>query len=277
MSAFVAIIRRTLCATLALTSVVADCANGARGGEMALIPAGRFKPFTVAGTGPKVVTVSSFYLDVLPVTNADFLQFVKENPRWRRSEIKRSLADSEYLKAWAGDLELGEKVNANAPVTFVSWHSARAYARWIGKRLPTTLEWEYAARASRYQIEGEKDPVFLKEINQWHSTPSPETLPPTGQTQPNYFGVKNMHGLVWEWVSDFNLGINSADSRGSTGRNPDASCGGGSSNATDRDNFPAFMRYGFRGSLKSSYTVHNLGFRCAKNSRPNLKTNHEFK
>ena len=41
-------------------------------------------------------------------------------------------------------------------------------------------------------------------------------------------------------------------------------CGAGAQGARDVENYPAFMRYGFRSSLKADYCIHNLGFRCAK-------------
>src|SRR5436190_17377091 len=115
---------------------------------MALVPAGNYTPLFRSDTDPKTVSVSSFFLDILPVTNADFLAFVTANPLWRRSAVKRLFADTDYLKAWNDDLILGDKIDPNAPVTFVSWFAAKAYSQWKGKRLPTTAEWEYVATAS---------------------------------------------------------------------------------------------------------------------------------
>ena len=85
-----------------------------------------------------------------------------------------------------------------------------------------------------------------------------------GVGRANYFGAQDMHGLVWEWVSDFNTAMVTGDARGDTGLDRQLFCGSGSLGVKDRSNFPAFMRYGFRSSLKANYTVHNLGFRCAK-------------
>ena len=105
---------------------------------------------------------------------------------------------------------------------------------------------------------------FLSELRQWYSTPAPSALPLVGQKRPNFHGVHDMHGLVWEWVADFNTAMVTGDARGDTGLDRQLFCGSGSEGAKDRSNFPAFMRYGFRSSLKASYTVHNLGFRCAQ-------------
>lgn len=204
--------------------------------------------------------MSPFYLDAFPVTNGDFLEFVRANPKWRRSNMKPTLADTNYLKLWAGDLVLGPSVDSNAPVTFVSWYAARAYSTWKGKRLPTTAEWEYAASASATRPDGDNDPEFKRAVLAWYAKPTPACLPRVGAGRPNYFGLHDLHGLVWEWVGDFNRTI--MDS----GPEREAFCGGAAESATDRSDYPAFMRYGFRSSLPAHYTVHNLGFRCAKDS-----------
>jgi len=231
---------------------------------MALVPAGRYTPLFRSEKEPKEIPVPAFFLDVLPVTNGEFLDFVRANPKWRRSQVKRLFADEEYLKSWTSDLEIGTNVTANAPVTHVSWFAAKAYCTWRGKRLPTTAEWEYAAAASSARPDGENDPEFMRQVRAWYSTPAPPTLPSVGRGRTNCFGLHDLHGLVWEWVSDFNTAMVTGDARGDTGLDRQLFCGAGSEGAKDRSNFPAFMRYGFRSSLKASYTVHNLGFRCAR-------------
>ncbi len=241
------------------TSLKAEAPSG-----MVLIPAGNYKPLFRAETDSKAVEVKPFLLDRLPVTNAEYLEFVKANPRWERSRIKRIFADQEYLKLWQGEFELGTNAPPSSPVTYVSWFAAKAYCQWKGKRLPTTAEWEYVAAASPTRVDGEKDRVFVGEIRRWYSSPSPEKLPDAGQAVPNWFGIHDMHGLIWEWVADFSTAMVTGDARGDTGLERQLFCGSGSQGAKDRDDFPAFMRYGFRSSLKAAYTVHNLGFRCAK-------------
>jgi formylglycine-generating enzyme len=232
--------------------------------EMALVPAGRYTPLFRSEKEPKEVAVPAFYLDVFPVTNGDFLEFVRAIPKWRRSQVKRLFADEEYLKRWAGDLDIGTNTVVHAPVTHVSWFAAKAFASWKGKRLPTIAEWEYAAGASATRPDGDNDPEFTRMVRTWYSTPSPEVFPSVGHGHANYFGVHDLHGLVWEWVADFNTAMVTGDARGDTGLDRQLFCGAGSEGVKDRSNFPAFMRYGFRSSLKASYTVHNLGFRCAR-------------
>ena len=232
---------------------------------MVSIPAGVYRPAFKSKTDATEVRVKAFHLDVTPVSNGDFLKFVRANPRWLRSNVKRIFADEFYLKDWASDLELGTNALPGAPVTCVSWFAAKAYAQWQGKRLPTTAEWEYAASASATRADGDNDPQFKQEILQWYITPSTGRPLRVGAGLPNFWGVRDLHGLVWEWVADFNTAMVSDDSRSTGALDTRLFCGGGSQSARDVDDYPAFMRYAFRSSLQADYCVQNLGFRCAKN------------
>src|SRR5688572_7839584 len=171
------------------------CASQAAPTGMSIIPSGTYVPAFRAANGVPATTVSSFYLDIYPVTNREFLDFVRANPRWQRSLVKSALADTNYLKLWAGDCELGAAALSNAPVTYVSWYAARAYANWKGMRLPSTAEWEYAANASPTRPDGVNDPDFQRELLAWYAKPSPEILPLVGDGPPNYFGLYNLHSL----------------------------------------------------------------------------------
>ncbi len=233
--------------------------------DMVCVSNGLFRPLFRSLTDAKEIPVKSFWLDVEPVTNGKFLEFVRAHPRWQRSQVKRIFADESYLKTWAGDLELGINAAVDAPVTFVSWFAAKAFAQAQGRRLPTLAEWELAAAASPTLADGATDAAFQREILRWYSTTTkPATQPVVGRGAKNFWGVRDLHGLVWEWVSDFNSATVSGDARGDTGLDRQLFCGAGAIGAKDVGNFPAFMRYGFRSSLKAAYTVHNLGFRCAK-------------
>lgn len=225
--------------------------------NMVLVAGGVYRPLFRDAGGAKQIAVKSFYLDATPVTVGDYLQFVKANPAWRRSRVKRSLADESYLKNWAGDLAPGAANESNTPVTWVSWFAARAYAQWNGKRLPTVAEWERAASASEKRPDGENDPSFIQRVLRWYVMPTPVPRA-VAQGPANYWGAYDLHGLVWEWVSDFNRVSNPAGSPG------DVTCGAGAQEAGDVGNYPAFMRAGFRSSLEAAYCIHNLGFRCAR-------------
>lgn len=228
---------------------------------MLLVAAGAYRPlFAAAEPQP----VPAFWLDARPVTNGEFLEFVRTHPAWRRSRVSRALADTSYLAHWEADLKPGTRAPGDAPVTGVSWFAARAYAQAHGKRLPTQAEWERAAAAGPDRDGAGDDPEFLRRILRWYSQPSRLPLPLVRSTEANVFGVWDLHGLVWEWVSDFNTALVTGESRADAALERNLFCGSGALGASTFRDYAAFMRYAFRSSLRADYTVQNLGFRCAQ-------------
>lgn len=227
---------------------------------MVQVPAGIYRPPFPTAAGSNGVPVKAFHLDVIPVTNAEFLKFVRAHPRWRRSQASRLVAEETYLRHWAGDLELGPLAPSNAPVTAVSYSAALGFARWKDKRLPTTAEWELAAAGT---TRGEGEAQFQRRILDWYSRATPAVPAQVGATPANDLGLRDLHGLIWEWVSDFNT-IRPDEGRGDAGPGSRTFCGGGAAGATNRTDYATFMRFGFRSSLRPEYAVHNLGFRCAR-------------
>jgi len=232
--------------------------SAAHAEDMILIPEGSFKmPALLDKVERKV---PSFYLDSQPVTNAEFAEFLKRNPQWQKSKIKRIFSDKNYLEYWRGDLDYGGSSLAQAPVVRVSWYAARAYCDSLEKRLPTVNEWEYVGQLPF------KDKKDLKSvILEWYGKSAEWPLPAVKRLHaPNVQGVYDMHGLIWEWVEDFNASIMTGESRADVALDRNLFCGGGAASAADPGDYAAFMRYAFRGSLQAKYTVQNLGFRCAK-------------
>jgi formylglycine-generating enzyme required for sulfatase activity len=230
---------------------------------MVLIPAGNYAPLIRTKDEPEWVAVPAYWLDARPVTNGEFLEFVRVHPQWRRSAVSPLFADTGYLGDWAGDLELGPRAPSTAPVVRVSWFAARAFARAQGKRLPATAEWERAASAGFTSVDGATEPGFPASVLAWFARPTPATLPDAGAGRPNFFGARDLFGLVWEWVDDFNTAMVTGESRADTGLERDLFCGSGAAGARDPSDYAAFMRAGFRSSLRANYAVPNLGFRCA--------------
>jgi sulfatase modifying factor 1 len=236
---------------------------------MKMVEGGTYVPMYGLDTLP--VKVQDFYMDKYPVTNTEYLDFVKNNPRWKKSQVKRLFADGNYLRNWTSDSTLGKNSDLilRSPVTYVSWFAAKAYCECMGKRLPTVDEWEFAARASETKVNGFEDPEFYQKILDWYSKPNPAVLPSVESSLKNYYGIYGMIGLVWEWNSDFNSTLLVGESRANQGIDRELFCGAGSLGSSDSKNYAAYMRYAFRSSLKANYTVSNLGFRCVKSVNVN--------
>jgi formylglycine-generating enzyme len=231
------------------------------GAEMARIPEGSYLPHYSRDRTP--VTIRSFEIDRHPVTRGDYLRFVTARPEWRRDRVKPLFAAQGYLASWPGALEIGGPEQARLPVASVSWFAARAYCEWEGKRLPTTDEWEYVARASETRRDATSDSAFLQRLTELSISRRPDR--PIGSGFRNVYGVGDMHGLVAEWVLDFNNVTVPDDSRtGPGGHDRQLYCAAGGMAATNPSDYPAFLRYATRAGLDGRSTVGSLGFRCAR-------------
>lgn len=223
------------------------------------VSGGSFSPFYQAGAKASVVKVMTFKIDRTPVTNNDFELFIEQNTTWRPGAISPLLAEKEYLSPLQKNDTL---VPDLAPVTYVSWFAARAYCKSKGGRLPTNNEWEYVASANETKRDASRDPHFVQQLLAWYGAPQ-QSLRPVGQLKPNVWGVYDLHGLVWEWVEDFNSVFVAGDNRRDGDDLKNMYCASGATTATDRANYAAFMRYALRSSLQGNFVLKNLGFRCA--------------
>ncbi|MBV8103796.1 MAG: SUMF1/EgtB/PvdO family nonheme iron enzyme [Hyphomicrobiales bacterium] len=231
---------------------------------MIALPAGLYMPFLRVralnasnADATAARRIDAFRLDAEPVTNAQFLDFLIAHPQWRKSRIRALFADDRYLKRWPSDLEPADAGARDEPVTNVSWFAAEAYCKARGLRLPTTEQWEYALAD-----EGRGRETVRARSLEWFAEPN-GAHPPSVGGPPNGFGVRDMVGLVWEWTLDFAAYARTGESRDSDGKDSANFCGGAAAGVADATDYPAFMRYSMRASLKADYTADNLGFRCA--------------
>ena len=251
---------RIILKTLIYLFLFCTCLTSAQS-RMAQIKGGTYIP--LYGRDSLKVTIADFQMDVYPVTHQDYVQFVKEYPKWKRSKVIRLFADESYLNKWQSDTQIGHAQSLIAPVTNVSWFAANAYCQCQGKRLPTIDEWEYVAMANETQPDARTISTYNEYILSWYEKPKTFNND-IGSTFKNYWNVYDLHGLVWEWTSDFNSVLVSGESRKDVDNDSNLFCGSGAIGATDLMNYAAFMRYAIRGSVKAKYTMQNLGFRCVK-------------
>lgn len=232
-----------------------------RSDSLARVAGASFRSVMPADKERGPVTVADFRLARTPVTNGDFLDFVRRQPQWRRGTAPALFADAGYLRHWAGPLALGT-ADPRQPVVQVSWFAAQAYCEAQGARLPTWHEWEWAAAADEKLADARADPAWRQRMLKWYAETG-GALQRVGQGTPNRYGIHDLHGLVWEWVEDFGAMMVSGDNREQGDPDLMKFCGTGALSMEQKENYAVLMRIAMLSSLKAAYTTANVGFRCA--------------
>jgi len=235
------------------------------GGTYVRIPAGEFTSVLKYEDNKGKQKMTAFEMMKQPVTNAEFLAFVKKNPQWQRSKVPKVFAEPKhYLSHWQAPLILGAKVKPQQPVTQVSWFAASAFCEAQNARLPTWNEWEYTAAADAKRRDARSDPAWRESILSWYSKPSNTPIADVGKTPANVYGLQDLNGLVWEWTEDYSAMLVSADNRNQSDPDKSKFCGASALSMEDKENYAVMMRVAMLSSLEAVNSTSNLGFRCAR-------------
>jgi len=221
------------------------------------------------------VTLDSFWIDRTEVTNEQFATFLDQETNqaedgtdWLEVESESALIEQ------AGDSFRAKAGYADHPVLEVTWHGAAAYCEWIGGRLPTEAEWEYAARGPEARVFPWGDTFDGQRLNfcdarcpsEWAAEDSDDGYAKTGPVGgypggASWCGALDMAGNVWEWVEDWY-----GDYREEADVNPTGPASGaqkvlrgGSWYDTEQ-----FVRSAYRFQLDPKFGFTVAGFRCAK-------------
>lgn len=255
--------RSLLAGALALAGTLVPVQASGAAGEYAVLPGGTFRSVLPAGPGQDTVAVAPYRLAREPVSNAQFARFVKKQPQWKRGAAPKVFVDEHYLQHWSGSDQPAAGTERQ-PVTGVSWFAAQAYCEASGARLPTWHEWEFAAAADATRPDAREDPAWRQAILDWYARPSTKSAPDAGTSPPNHYGVRDLHGVVWEWVYDYGAMLVSGDNREQGDPDLMKFCGAGALTMEQKENYAVLMRVAMLSSLQGAYTTGNLGFRCAK-------------
>jgi len=157
----------------------------------------------VSSSKPYIKMISipgrSFKLSETEVTIGQYLAFCKATnshwPEWLEKGNKYNIYTGS--DNWYKSRGMSES-NTHHPITGVSALDADAFCRWMGGRLPTESEWEYAAKGGEsYEYAGSNN---LDEVG-WYSANSGGTAKRVKQLRANGYGLYDMSGNVWEWTS----------------------------------------------------------------------------
>lgn len=223
--------------------------NIVKNGELYIfIPAGGFE----VNIGLETVTVptNAFYIGQTEVTNNSYRNCVDDN---------NSCASPANLDRFR------QESYSDHPVVYVDWNAAQNYCHWVGGSLPSEVEWEKAARGGlpgRLYPWGNENPVCTKNAFNGAQYACPgrdgQTVP-VRSFAPNDYGLYDMAGNVWEWVS--NCGQDDPYTIENEGENVEPGCRrvvrGGSWN-----NDKSQLQVDFRDHIPPESADGNYGFRC---------------
>jgi formylglycine-generating enzyme required for sulfatase activity len=214
------------------------------------------------------VTVGSFWIDRTEVTNAQYAAFLNEQGNRAEGGVNWLDLGDDCLIEHVDGKYTPKAGFAGHPAVCVSWYGATAYAEWVGGRLPTEAEWEYAARGPGSSIYpwGSEIAVSAPQANfcdrtceyDWALEGIDDGYAQTASVGSypggaSWIGALNMGGNVWEWTASpfrhYETGEDLGDKDARTIR-------GGSFT-----NLRANVRGAYRGASAPTDRVHNLGFR----------------
>ena len=221
--------------------------------NMVLIPAGEFtmgknSPSPTDWQPEHKVNIDGFFMDKYEVTNKQYHEFCIETnyplpELWGMTQFKCGPEFPDH------------------PVVGVSFVDAVKFASWAGKRLPTEAEWEYAARGglsgNNYPWGNQIDSTVVNYAKKYKSTLK------VGTFKPNGYGLFDMGGNVWEWISDNYADDYYSNSPGQNPKGPPTGrfkvIRGGSWHSGGM----CVQTY-YRNGLSPSWIDFAVGFRCVK-------------
>ncbi len=263
-------------------------------GQMVSLPGGSFRMGNDLAAYPDQrpahdVRLHGFWIDSHEVTNRQFADFVDQSDYITTAEqqgwaLVFDRTSGDWIEApgadWRhpGGAHTGIDGREDWPVVQVSWYDADAYARWVGCRLPTEAEWEYAARAGLRDADfpwGRAETVDGRYgANYWQgwfpdedlAVDGFDDLAPVRSFPANGFGLYDMSGNVWEWCADWYEAdyyrSSVAESPAGPADGPMRVQRGGS--WLSAENYSPGYKVSVRSKRRPNVCYQDVGFRCVR-------------
>jgi len=245
---------------------------------------------------PHEEQVAPFWMDETEVTVEAFSSCVRAGACQAEKDVSWDRISEEDRSLWSLACNWGKKDREQHPINCVDWYQATAFCAWAGKRLPTEVEWEFAARGGPKKLRhpwGDRAPDaslangcgaecvawFAAQKKQreplhdqddgWPTTAPAGRFPALGTPTP--FGLKDMVGNVWEWTSsppgDDYSGPRAALARLDCKNVAHIQCQATAKRSNRGSGWSDTRAAGLRGSQRGSDVASDrtstLGFRCA--------------
>lgn len=244
----------------ATLTILPDYRLDDQGVPMAYIPEGVFPMGSDRGRADEQpvhpVHLDAFYMDKFEVTNGFYKACVEagvcQPVRKKTSATRSSYYDDPDFDTF--------------PVIFVDWNMARIYCEWREARLPTEAEWEKAARGGTNVIFpwGDTPDCNLANYGNCLGDTSSTTIYRLGQSR---YGIYNLAGNVWEWVSDWYADNYYQSSPREDPQGPHSGKERVLRGGSWKDDYEE-MRSVNREAENPAHTSNTIGFRCAKDANP---------
>ena len=239
--------------------------------EMILIPAGKFtmgtddvdasgksqefgfnEPLYLNEQPQREIDVGAYYMDKYEVSNGQFVAYLRALGKFSEADIN-SLKDRLQLQ------------QENLPVRNITWHKASEYCQFVGKRLPTEIEWEKAARGTdgrEYPWGNDWNPERVNK-GEGESDVMPVGSIESGKSP---YGLYEMAGNVMEWTADWFEAYPGATYVSPNYGKKHKVARGESWGGVGHYVIPHYFRVAYRFNYPPDQAFNDVGFRCAKDA-----------
>jgi formylglycine-generating enzyme required for sulfatase activity len=234
------------------------------GMTMMSVPAGPFTMGSAFVNAPDerpihTVTLKAFWIDQTEVTNAMYAKCVQAGKCQPPTSSNSDTRSSYY----------GNPKFDNFPVIYVNWNMAKTYCEYAGRRLPTEAEWEKAARGTDQRTYPWGEGINCDKANYYDGGKyciGDTNAVGSYESGKSVYGVYDMTGNVWEWVSSLYIlyPYSASDGREDLNAHGSNRVYRGGSWFDTADNARTTVRF----NRDPVQTDRNLGFRCAQDAKP---------